>query len=403
MKHKIKILAVGLAVYCLSGEFQLLASQSELESINENIQELEDEQEQQETQVDALKDRQSLLYGELGELDQELGQIVGELTQLEQQWGKLNIQVETFRGEKTIVLSKQQEYYESMKKRIQFLYENGEQHFLTLLLESKNVSEAWEKNIYIEALFAYDREMLLEYRRINEDLHWKEDKLKQEQKKLEQLEQKLLHRRERIAELITEIQVGLVTAENKIGQAQEYSHNFESLIASQKQYEQQLEAELVREEAARQEEIRRIIERQQQIWADEQSRGMASAPYGGAASTLAVTYQPQGDDLDLLAAIIECEAGGESYEGKLAVGSVVLNRIKSSEFPNSLVEVLYQNKQFTPVGSGRFAVVLARGADEECYRAAKEVLAGRITLGHLFFRTNNGSKQGQVIGNHVFY
>ena len=48
-------------------------------------------------------------------------------------------------------------------------------------------------------------------------------------------------------------------------------------------------------------------------------------------------------DLDLMAAIIECEAGGESYEGKIGVGAVILNRIRSSEFPNTLSEVIYQS------------------------------------------------------------
>ena len=70
--------------------------------------------------------------------------------------------------------------------------------------------------------------------------------------------------------------------------------------------------------------------------------------------------QTQAGDLELLAALIECEAGGEPYEGKLAVGSVVLNRVASSHFPNSVVGVIYQSGQFSPVASGRFATVLAR-------------------------------------------
>ena len=109
-------------------------------------------------------------------------------------------------------------------------------------------------------------------------------------------------------------------------------------------------------------------------------------------------------DRELIARIIECEAGGESYEGKLAVGSVVMNRVRSSYFPNSVVGVIYQNGQFSPVASGRLATVLGSGlTSASCSQAAQEVLNGNITNGYLHFRQNNGVIEGSVIGNHVFY
>ena len=66
-------------------------------------------------------------------------------------------------------------------------------------------------------------------------------------------------------------------------------------------------------------------------------------------------------DRYLLASIIYCEAGGEPYAGKLAVGSVVINRLLSSRYPDTVVGVIYQNKQFSPVASGRLAIALAEG------------------------------------------
>ena len=108
-------------------------------------------------------------------------------------------------------------------------------------------------------------------------------------------------------------------------------------------------------------------------------------------------------DVAMLAALIQCEAGDESYEGKLAVGSVVMNRVDSSYFPDTVVGVIYQSGQFSPVASGRFAVVLSSGADASCVQAATEVLAGTRTLNCLYFRRNNGLINGTVIGNHVFY
>lgn len=108
-------------------------------------------------------------------------------------------------------------------------------------------------------------------------------------------------------------------------------------------------------------------------------------------------------ELDMLAAIIECEAGGEAYDSKLAVGAVVINRMQSSRFPSSMNAVLRQSGQFTPVMSGQYDRVLARGASSSCYAAARDALAGSDnTGGCLFFRTANG-REGLLIGNMVFY
>ena len=109
-------------------------------------------------------------------------------------------------------------------------------------------------------------------------------------------------------------------------------------------------------------------------------------------------------DQALLAALIYCEAGGESYEGQLAVGSVVMNRVRSQAYPNSVSGVIYQGGQFSPVASGRLATVLGSGlTSASCSQAAQEVLNGNITNGYLHFRQNNGVIEGSVIGNHVFY
>ncbi len=110
-------------------------------------------------------------------------------------------------------------------------------------------------------------------------------------------------------------------------------------------------------------------------------------------------------DLALLAAIIYCEAGGEPYAGKLAVGAVVINRLLSSKYPDTVLGVITQRKQFSPVGSGRFEVVLTAGrANADCYRAAEEAMSGVTNVGNcLYFRTPIEGLTGINIGGHVFY
>lgn len=119
--------------------------------------------------------------------------------------------------------------------------------------------------------------------------------------------------------------------------------------------------------------------------------------------TSTVVYVPTDSDQYLLGAIIQCEAGGESYDGKLAVGSVVINRVKSSYFPNSVSGVIYQSGQFSPVASGRLAYRLEAGVDGSCIQAAPGCAKRQYYGGLPYFRQNNGIIQGTVIGNHVFY
>lgn len=110
-------------------------------------------------------------------------------------------------------------------------------------------------------------------------------------------------------------------------------------------------------------------------------------------------------DVDLLAAIIQCEAGGSNYEGCLAVGSCVVNRMKSKLYPNTVSKVVYQKGQFAPVWEGKLKKVLAKGATKTAYRAAKDALAGKNNIGGcLQFRATYQTKhKGLNIGGNTFF
>lgn len=93
-------------------------------------------------------------------------------------------------------------------------------------------------------------------------------------------------------------------------------------------------------------------------------------------------------DVRLMSSIINCEAGMEPYQGKIAVGIVVMNRVKSNSFPNTIEGVIYQSGQFSPVKNGSLRKRLAqydagRTRSKQwktCIRAAKKVLEGQRTI-----------------------
>ena len=163
-----------------------------------------------------------------------------------------------------------------------------------------------------------------------------------------------------------------------------------------------IEAEAQAKAAA--EEAARIEAEAQAKAAEEAARLAAEAQQAALAAQAAQTAAISAEELKLLANIIYCEAGSESYVGKVAVGNVIMNRVKSASQPNTITEVVYAKGQFSPVRNGSLQRALSSDkADAACYQAAIEALAGAQPVGgKLFFRRNNG-RSGQVIGHHVFY
>lgn len=109
-------------------------------------------------------------------------------------------------------------------------------------------------------------------------------------------------------------------------------------------------------------------------------------------------------EVDILAALIQCEAGGESYEGQLAVGSVVMNRVRCGAYPNSITDVVYASGQFTPALSGRMnQLILTGNIKESCRAAAQEAINGNCNVGDALHFRRSGNRDGYVIGHHVFW
>ena len=104
---------------------------------------------------------------------------------------------------------------------------------------------------------------------------------------------------------------------------------------------------------------------------------------------------------ELLAALIFCEAGNQPYDGQVAVGAVVMNRVRSGSFPNTITDVIYQSGQFTPAMTGWLDSVLASdGYTDSAMQAAADALSGSNPIGDcLYFSTGGG---GYQLGDHYF-
>lgn len=129
----------------------------------------------------------------------------------------------------------------------------------------------------------------------------------------------------------------------------------------------------------------------------------ATADQAAAEAQAAAVQQVQNiSDQTLLAALIQCEAGKEVYDGQVAVGAVVMNRLHAG-YASNIHDVIYQKSQFGPAGSGSVAKVAAQGPSASCMQAAADALAGSDPTGGAKNFCRAGRRSGTVIGNHVFY
>ena len=215
-----------------------------------------------------------------------------------------------------------------MKKRIRFMYEMDMEGMIEVLLSAENFADFLNKGEYIVNIHNYDRKMLGEYRATKEEIAGKEQELEGQEQQLADLQAQQEEKKQELAVLVDSTSEKLSAARKQLADAQADVEAYEAEIERQKAYEAELEAQKAAEDAKRLEEIKRQEAEMKQKQKDSAGGGKI-APSSDAS------------DIALLAALIQCEAGGESYEGKLAVGSVVMNRVSSSHFPNSVAGVIY--------------------------------------------------------------
>lgn len=189
----------------------------------------------------------------------------------------------------------------------------------------------------------------------------------------------------------------------------------ESVKQAKLQYEEQkrIEAEKKAAEEARiaaeQEEAARVAAEQAEaarIAAEQEAAAQIAAEQESSAQAVAASASAGNGNIpaeqELLAALIFCEAGNQPYEGQVAVGAVVMNRVRSGAYPDSIVEVIYQSGQFTPAMTGWLDTVLAeRSYTDSAMQAAADALSGSSPVGDLLYFDCGG--YGYQIGDHYFH
>ncbi len=377
-----KILPSLLLVLCLSlTTIVASGSQTDIDNANNEIDNLQNQIDDAQDELDDYNKQEDALKGDLHDLNSNLQSLANDMNSLEGQITSKQDDISNITSELESATAQSEKQYEDMKARIQFMYEKGHTSLLVTLLESKSLADFLNRVEYVSTITSYDREKLNEYQQLKEEITAKKEMLVDENNSLIALKDDMKEKQANVSNLINKTQDDIDKTQSDIANKNKDLEDLEEKLAYWEAVEKKLE-----EEKAKADYLK---------WLELQQMGKEDFSN--------IYYTPQEGEAYLLAAIIQCEAEGEPYEGKIAVGNVVMNRVKSTRFPNTITGVIYQKNQFSPAASGRLADRLERGVNDECIRAATEVLNGKHIIDALFFKVNKGTTPGTIIGHHVFY
>ena len=391
-----KALSVVLALSLLAGGgLHLYASSTTREELNNAQQEanrVQGEIEQGKEALENLENERDKISGQLSNYNDQLTEAINELNDTEQAIDKKELEIAQKQRELDTAKSIEEKQYNDLVAHMQYMYESGlTQSYINMVSESTSLTDFLNISEYVEQISAYDTRMLTQFKATREFIESEEATLQTEHKALEALRASQEANRTKVSNLVSQTQNALSNKEGEISQKENEVTAQEEQLATIKDNIAALQQKLA-------EEIRLSQEAANAEWRD--------------ISQVTITEE----DITMLANLIYCEARGESYEGKLAVASVVINRILSSKYPDTMAGVIYQKSQFAPVTSTKNSFVEALAYDKAanssgCYEAAREAAAGITNVSNcVYFQTLAYLERVErlhvvrySIGNHGFY
>ncbi len=363
--------------------------EKQAEFTRDAINSLEDQKQETMEQVDSLQSQSDSLNRTIRKYNGKLEELNEEIDYAEEEMSRISSNIVQLEKELQEARANEKERYALLKLRMKSMYESGgTSGMLETLLESGSLRSLMTRVEYLNAIVDYDNRVIREFRELQKQIEEKVAEVRLEEKKIDEYQGLLDEKHRELSDLASEVNSELHRTNSNINVEKEKLDNYDTLL---EQLDQQMKA-LEAQTAAAQAQLAQSIAARLELQREDTSG----------------SYAASGDELSWLAATIQAEAGGESYTGKLAVGSVIMNRVKSSAFPNSIVGVITQNMQFASYRSGKVEAIMARGPSSACIQAAQEVLGGARVGDYLFFMTKYYADYYRIadytmIGNHAFF
>ena len=382
-KQRIILMVLTASMY-LSGlpvmDAYAATTKEKLEQAEKEHEETKNKLNETESNIASMEETKNSLQGQLNQLNKELTAVSDRLADLEDQIDDKIAEIEQTEVDLADAIETEETQYADMKKRVRFMYEKKDTMYLEILMSASGFGDFINKTTYIQELSEYDMDLMRQYEETRKLIEEKKAELKKEKEELDNLREEAQAEQEKVTGYVNSTSSSINKYSGQIADAEAQAAAYEEQIKKEEENIAYLKKKLA-------EEIALSKLAAQSKWRDISEVDFAEG------------------DRYLLANLIYCEAGGEPYAGQLAVGAVVINRVLSSVYPDSVTGVIYQNRQFSPVASGRLALALAENkATPACYKAADEAMSGQTNVGNcVYFRTPIEGLSGISIGGHIFY
>ncbi len=321
--------------------------------------------------VDTLEQNKEDLENNLSSLNKELSDLSKDIDSISSEIHDMNTRISELQEELAIAKGEEDARYAAMKTRIQYMYENGSTNLLEILLSASSLPEFIKRAEYFATITEYDRQEARKLAATREDISQKETQLTEE--------------KERLTVLLDDLDKKETTLRSKISSTSSELSTYTAKLEKARK-------EAKKTEDALDKEVKPIVPPQDEQEEPDDTKKPEK------------DYTATASDLELFAALIECEAGSSNYEGMLAVASVVVNRMKHSNYPDTLRGVIFQSGQFPPAHNGKVDKILERGVKDSCLKAAQDALNGKNNVGDcLSFRAASSGHVGTIIGDNVFF
>lgn len=322
--------------------------------------------------ISSLENQASALEDQLAGINSDILALGDEISGTQMQLEVLCSDMERTANELAIAEENEKQQYEDMKDRIKYMYEHGNATLLEMLFSAEDMTDFLNKADFIENLSSYDRDALNSLKAIHQQIEDNQATLLAQQESLNDLQAELQSKQESLQAQAAATSTNLADVQARLDQARE-------------------------------EEARRLAEEQA---AQQTGASAGSESSGGGSVTTGGSISASADEVTLLAALLQCEAL-QDYDCLLAVATVIMNRVESPRFPNSISGVIYASGQFSPTWTGKLDKVLRQGPTSLSLRVAQDAINGArlssVADCYYFLYEPATNRTGVVIGDNVFF
>ena len=306
--------------------------------------------------VDRLEQQTDQLQQQLTSLNDQLDKLSSQVTDLVTKINSTNSEIEKAKLDLTAARLNEQIQHDAMKTRIKFIYESGDNSLLHVLFSADSMGDFLNRAEFIKDITEYDRKMLEEFQEAQKVIEVREQELQKQQDELQKLSAKLQSDQSSLNSLIADTSNDLDVSEDAL-------------------------------QRARDAQAAKPVPPPTPVIPEPDRPDPTPTPTPTPDNNRPAPPSAT-EDLVLFAAILQCEAGSTDYDALLAVATVIMNRVESSRYPNTLRGVIYQKGQFSPTWNGSLNRVLARGPAQLCYTVAQDALNGArlLSVQSLFYR-----------------